>query len=106
MDSMWSKRITSALMVAWLFPLLQTGSPQQAPPPSNPELHALRREIEALKEGQARIEKQLQEIRDLLSTILAPRPTEPREITLTVDGAPAKGEKTARVILIEFSDYQ
>nr|BAL54143.1 thiol:disulfide interchange protein DsbA [uncultured Acidobacteriota bacterium] len=106
MDSLRSKRMASALIAAWLLPLLQAGPPQQASPPSNPELQALRREIEALREGQARIEKQLQEIRDLLSTILVPRPTAPREIALTVDGAPAKGEKTARVILIEFSDYQ
>ncbi|MCS6818273.1 MAG: hypothetical protein N0A16_11445 [Blastocatellia bacterium] len=75
-------------------------------PQGESELQALRREIEALKAGQARIEKQLQELKDLLTALLAPRAAEPREIVLNLDGAAWKGEKTARLILIEFSDYQ
>ncbi len=73
---------------------------------SSSELQALRKEIEALKEGQARIEKQLEEIRNLLNAVLGVRPTEPREVVLSIEGAPWKGEPTARVLLIEFSDYQ
>jgi protein-disulfide isomerase len=90
--------------VLLLFPVplsaLQQGTP------SSPELQALRKEIEALKEGQARIEKQLEEIRNLLNAVLTARPTEPREVVLSVEGAPWKGEPTARVVLVEFSDYQ
>jgi len=90
------------LVVGFLVPLRLS----QQEPQGESEFQRLRRELEALKEGQARIEKQLQEIKSLLNAILAARPSEPREIVLSVDGAAWKGEKTARLVLIEFSDYQ
>jgi len=96
--------IGAVLTVLPLIPV-HFGAPQQVPP-SSPELQALRKEIEALKEGQARIEKQLEEIRNLLNAVLGARPTEPREVVLDIEGAPWKGEPTAQVLLVEFSDYQ
>lgn len=95
--------IVGALLVAGLFAPLRLS---QQGYQGEPELQTLKRELEALKEGQARIEKQLQEIKSLLNAILASRPTEPPEVTLGVGGAPWKGMETARVVLIEFSDYQ
>jgi len=70
------------------------------------ELRAVRKEIEALKEGQAAIQKDLQEIKSLLRARPAAAPAEPRDVVLGVEDAPFKGERHATVTLIDFSDYQ
>jgi len=72
------------------------------------ELKALRKDVEALKEGQTAIQKQLQDIKGLLQA----RPTAgapaaaPQEAVLNLDGAPVKGDKNAKVTLVDFTDYQ
>jgi len=71
------------------------------------EVKELKKEIESLKIIQTEILKELLEIKKLL----AARPsansdTQPREIIIDTEGAPSKGNKTARFTLIEFSDYQ
>ena len=82
---------------------------QKKPTRTNEELKALKQEVESLKEGQAAIQKTLDEIKDLLkskSVAAQPQPTAPREIVLDIAGAPLKGNKNARVVLVDFSDYQ
>jgi len=70
------------------------------------DLRAVRKEIEGLKEGQAAIQKELQEIKTLLRARPAAAPAEPQNIVLSVADAPFKGEKSAKLTLIDFSDYQ
>ena len=70
------------------------------------ELNVMRREIQAIKEGQVAIQKELQEIRNLLRARPAAAPAEPQNVVLNVADAPFKGEKTAKLTLIDFSDYQ
>ena len=71
------------------------------------EVLNLQKEIEALKEGQRTIQKDLEEIKTLLrSRPVAAQPTTPRDVVLNIVGKPFKGEKTARLTLIEFTDYQ
>ena len=68
---------------------------------------ALRRELEALKDGQKAMQQDLQEIKTLLRAQPAAAPAaEPQNIVLTVEGAPSKGEKTAKLTLVEFTDFQ
>jgi protein-disulfide isomerase len=83
----------------------QPGFTQQ-PQQTNEELQALRKEIEALKQGQARIERELQGMKDLLRAIMTPRAAGPRDVMLTVNDDPWKGDKSAKLTLVEFSDYQ
>ena len=68
----------------------------------------LRQEIEALKKGQQEIQKQLQEIKKLVQAKPAARPSGPNVKGKVFDlGAnPVKGEPTAKVTLVEFTDYQ
>lgn len=68
------------------------------------EVKALRQEIEAVKAGQTAIQKELLEIKNLLRTRPAGQP--PRDIVLDIADVPAKGPKDAKVVLIEFSDFQ
>jgi len=74
---------------------------------SDEELKALKNEIESVKAGQAAIQKQLQEIKELLKARpVAGQPAPPRDIVLDIANKPMKGQKTAKVVLVEFSDYQ
>jgi hypothetical protein len=71
------------------------------------DLRAVRKEIEGLKEGQAAIQKELQEIKTLLrARPAAAAPADPQNVVLSVEGAPFKGDKRAKVTLVDFSDYQ
>ena len=69
------------------------------------ELKALKKDMETLTEGQTAIQKELQDIKSLLRA----RPTAaapPQEAVVSVDGAPFKGQKNAKVTLVDFTDYQ
>ena len=64
----------------------------------------LKKEIEAVKEGLRAIQKDVQEIKALLqSRLAAPRP---ENYVLDLANNPFKGERTAKLTLVEFSDYQ
>jgi protein-disulfide isomerase len=71
------------------------------------ELEALSKEIEALKAGQQAIQRDLQEIKTLLrSRPAGGPPAAPQNPIISVEGAHFKGEKTAKLTLVEFSDFQ
>lgn len=68
----------------------------------------LKKDIQALKEGQQAIQKDLQDIKKML----AARPTaaaaaEPAmNAVISVDGEPFRGDKNAKLTLVEFSEFQ
>ena len=67
----------------------------------------IRKEIQELKEGQAAIQKDLQEIKRLLlltrsGPALDTLPKDP----INISNDPKRGERTARVAIIEYSDFQ
>ena len=68
----------------------------------------LRNEIEALKQGQAEIKKELAEIKQLLRGQRRQAPEGPNVAGKIFDlgDNPVKGEQTASLTLIEFTDYQ
>lgn len=94
------KRLT-ALAVLVVFVLLCT---QIVFAQTSEELKAIKEEIKSLKEGQTAIQKDLQEIKKLLQAKQAP--AEFKEAIINIQGAPFKGDKNAKLVLIEFSDYQ
>ncbi len=69
------------------------------------EVRSLRKEIDELKEGQKAIQKDLQQIKTLLQA-QGLLPEEPKNPFLDIAGKPFKGNKDARLVLIEFSEYQ
>ena len=77
---------------------------------SSEELNALRRELEAIKEGQGRLQKDVQEIKAILQGARAaaqqPPQVQPQNVVLTLAGEPTKGDRSARAVLVEFTDYQ
>ena len=75
------------------------------------DLKAMQKDIEALKDAQKRVEKELDAIKTLLRRQAqqgrrrrAPQPFQP--IVLSIGDDPYKGEKNAKVTIIDFSDYQ
>lgn len=70
----------------------------------------LKQEIEALKKGQQEIQKELQEIKKLIQARPAapPPPSGPNVKGKVFDlrENPVRGESSAQLTLIEFTDYQ
>lgn len=69
----------------------------------------LKKDIQALKEGQQAIQKDLQEIKKLIAArpaAGAPAAEQALNAIISVDGDPFKGDKNAKLTLIEFSEYQ
>ena len=84
-----------------------------SPPQSqSDEIAALRREIQALKDQQAQMQKELQAIKNFLQSALQPRqqaqgPEMPGIVGAMVptEGEPVMGSATAKVTVMEVSDY-
>ncbi len=75
---------------------------------SGEELKSLREEIKALKEGQTAIQKDLQEIKNLLRTRQAQPQAPPafKEAVVSIGAGHVMGHKDAKLVMIEFSEYQ
>lgn len=72
---------------------------------SQDELKELRREIEGLKKSQAKLQRELNTIKNALrGKQRAPVAFKP--VVLNVGDDPFKGKKNARLTLVDFSDYQ
>ncbi len=102
---MRTKYFTVVFQLSFL--TLLCGTPGFAQGTSGEGVNDLREEIEALKEGQKAIQKELQEIKSLLRARQAPAPAPPpREFVLDLGGSPFKGDENAKLTLLEFTDYQ
>ena len=99
-----AQRLAVAAAVV-LTPVLLLAAPGAAQA-AEESLRALRGDIEALKAGQMQLQKDLIEIKELLKTRGAGTPPAPGSIVLTLDGDPVKGDRTAAVVLFDFTDYQ
>jgi hypothetical protein len=71
------------------------------------DIQTLKKDVESLKAGQKTIEKEIQDLKRMLQARQAPSAPPPfRETEIDIDHAPMKGAKSAKLVLIEFSDYQ
>ena len=69
----------------------------------------LRKEIEALKQGQKNIQRQLAEIKRLVSQgqkPAAPKGPQVKDVIFELGNNEVKGSSGAKLTLIEFTDYQ
>ena len=75
------------------------------------ELAALKREIQALKEQQAQIQKELQAIKTFLQAAMQPRQAQEPEVPgligamIPTEGEPSMGPAGAKLTILEISDY-
>ncbi len=72
------------------------------------DLKSLREEIKALKESQTAIQKDLQEIKNLLRAQQAQPQAPPafKEAIVSIDTGHVQGDKNAKLVMFEFSEYQ
>jgi protein-disulfide isomerase len=91
--------VFSWLLVASLW----LGDPVAAQPGG--EIEALRQEIEDVKTAQREIRAELEQIKTLLRRMTSPA-RDVEDVVFDLAGRPAKGASGARVILIEFSDFE
>jgi len=84
--------------------LLCSAPPARAQQPSMEELI---KQIQSLSQSVSAMQKELQEIKTLLQSRApqAPAPP-PQNVLLDLTGRPSLGENTAKLTLVEFSDYQ
>ena len=89
----------SVLSIAFLLLI----SPRNVGAQTAGDLTALKKQIDSLQEGQKQIQKELSAIQALLTRPEKPVPT---NLDVTPDDTPSRGEKTAKVTLVEYFDYQ
>ena len=63
-------------------------------------------EIEALKKGQAAIQKDVAEIKKMLVAMQPAKPKPFAPLDISLKGAPFQGSADAKVAVVEFTDYQ
>jgi protein-disulfide isomerase len=68
------------------------------------ELARLRKDLDAVRETQKQIIKELEDIKKFLRSL--GQPQAPQEAVLNLTDAPFRGQKNAKLTLVEFSDYQ
>lgn len=70
------------------------------------DFQTLKKEIESLKQGQTLLGKDLREIKQLLQGKQRSAPAPFTEAIIDIKGAPIKGNKDAKLIMVEFTDYE
>ena len=101
-------RFLSVCLVSPAFVLLKcdlaNGQPA-LPLPSQP-IRSTAEQLDEIIDRQKRIERDIQEIKTILQRATGQVPSPPAQFDLSLESAPFKGNKDAKVIIIEFSDYQ
>ncbi|MGD2081003.1 MAG: hypothetical protein PVJ36_07735 [Nitrospirota bacterium] len=70
------------------------------------DMKALRQDIQEIKKGQEGIKKDIEELKGLLQRAAKGAPAARKASVVSIDDDPFLGEKTAKVTVIDFSDYQ
>ena len=99
------KAAAAAAVAVIVLACAQGVSAQRSSRQTDAELRALRQEIDALRQGQLEIQSELRELKELMQQLAEGAAQGARKF-VSVDDDPSMGEGTARVVLIDFSDYQ
>ena len=97
------KSHAKVLLTVGLLFLLPYAAAGQSPGELEGFKRDLLKEIEELKEGQKRIQKELDELTTL---IRGRRPRAFQRLTVSFADRPFKGDPNAKLVLLDFTDYQ
>lgn len=70
------------------------------------DIRSLKEDLNRLKQTQEQMQKELQDIKSLLKTRRGPQVADVSDVTMSLEGIPLKGLRSAKVVVVEFSDYQ
>ena len=75
---------------------------------SNVEYQLLQKEIKSIKEGQEGLKRDIQELKKLIQSRPAGGGGAPefKEAIINIKGAPTRGDKNAKLVMLEYTDYQ
>ncbi len=71
-----------------------------------PSVDELTRELATLKAGLEAVQKDLQDLRTMVQRIQAPRTSSQQGVVLDIGARPFRGDRTAKLTLVEVTDYQ
>lgn len=74
--------------------------------PSSNDIKSIQQEIEGLKKGQNEILKQIEDIKKLLTAKAEKPAVRDIKVDISLKGEPMRGSKDAKVVLLEYSEYQ
>ncbi len=95
------KVVAPVSVVFWLLAALPACAQQQAAPPGD-----VQKQLDALKAQVSAMQKDVDEIKALLAPLRAQQPPKPEDIVLDLGSRPLKGSASAKLTLVEFTDYQ
>ena len=80
---------------------------QQVDTSARPDFQALKKEVETLKQSQLAMQQELREIKDLLRGRALAASSQQNNLLFHIDDVtPVEGDQNAKLVLIEFSDYE
>lgn len=77
--------------------------PRVAAAQGTAQLETLQQEVRALREGQRKLEAELETIK---KRVIDRNISQLQDVVVSVEGSPFKGQSVAKVTVVEFSDYQ
>jgi protein-disulfide isomerase len=104
-----TKKLLRLSVIGFLLSACSTGLAgiQQSKNKSDEDIAALKKQVQALEEGQQQILQELRELKKLLEARPIPPAVGPSPVaTLNVRGEPFKGEPGARIAIVEYSDFE
>lgn len=106
--SIFTAVVRAAISFALLGSFIATSATAQTAPSDKKgkqEQDEIRKELRELRQGQEDLRRELTELKQMLLALEPPRkPAPPEKISIAT--RPARGSETARVVIMEFSDYQ
>lgn len=97
-------KLRSNVWLALLLASLVWSAPCAAQQPAAPG--DLQKQVDRLKAQVEAMQKDLDEIKELLAPLRAQMPPKPETIALDLGDRPTRGDPSARLVLVEFTDYQ
>src|SRR4051812_36294379 len=94
--------IFAAMLLLCTFTCVNAQTEQQ----TGDELRKLRQELDSIREGQRALQEDMKEIKKLLLSRQTPAAPPSAPSTVSMGSNPVQGSPKARVVLVDFSDYQ
>ena len=98
-------------MAVWALSQNTLGAAEPSGPPVQEGQSSIQKQLDDLKAGQERLSRQVQEIKTLLEQLAETptnepaKPAAPNVVSANVHGEPFRGTNSARVAIIEYSDF-